>query len=118
MNEQVTRVNDTMMRTFAITAAGILLHLGLFFILVIGAPLIVGLVCGYILENRRNGIIASVVSAIVAYALIFTVTGYATDIPAFATAILIMCVIGAVGAIIGAYIQRWMIEAAARTGAS
>lgn len=118
MNEQTTRVNDAMMRTFAITAAGILLHLGLFFILVIGAPLVVGVVCGYFLGNRRNGIIASVVSSIVAYALIFTVTGYATDIPVFATAVLIMCVIGAIGAIIGAYIQQWMVEATARATAS
>jgi len=106
------------MRTFAITAAGILLHLGLFFILVIGAPLVVGLVCGYILGNRRNGIIASVVSSIVAYALIFTVTGFAIDIPAFISAILIMCGIGAVGALVGAYVQEWMVEARARTTSS
>ena len=114
MNERPTQANYNAVRTFAITAAGILLNLGLFFILVIGAPLVVGVVCGYILGNRKNGLIASVLSSIVAYALIFTVTGYATDIPAFATAILIMCVIGAVGAIIGAYIQQWMVEAEAR----
>lgn len=118
MNEHRAQINDTMMRTFAITAAGILLHLGLFFILVIGAPLIVGVVSSYILGNRRNGIIASFVSSVVAYALIFTVTGYATDIPVFATAILIMCFIGVIGAIIGAYIQQWMVEAMARAETS
>jgi hypothetical protein len=114
VNEQPSRVTYNAMRTFAIMAAGILLNLGLFFILVIGAPLVVGVVCGYIVGDRKNGIIASVLSSIIAYALIFTVTGYATDIPAFVTAILIMCVIGAVGAIVGAYVQQWMVEAEAR----
>lgn len=108
--ESIPRVIDEKMRTFAIIAAGILLNLGLFFILALFAPLVVGMVCGYILGHKRNGILAGFLSAVFAYSLIFIVTGFATDIPVFVSALLIMSFLGAVGGYIGALVQKKIIE--------
>lgn len=107
---RIPRVNDEKMRTFAIAAAGILLNLGLFFVLALFAPLVVGMVCGYILGHKRNGILAGFLSAVLAYSLIFIVTGFAIDIPVFISAVLIMSSIGGIGGYIGILIQKRMID--------
>ncbi|TFG32282.1 hypothetical protein EU528_03860 [Candidatus Thorarchaeota archaeon] len=108
--EIVDKFNNDSMRAFAICAAGILLNLGLFFILVLIAPLLVGIVCGYILGSKRNGILTGFLSAVFSYSLIFVGTGFATDIPVFGTAVLIMSLIGAAGGFIGALLQKMMID--------
>jgi hypothetical protein len=106
----VDQFNNNSMRAFAIFAAGILLNLGLFFVLVLIAPLVVGIVCGYVLGSKRNGIITGTLSAVFSYSLIFIGTGFATDIPVFGTAVLIMSLIGGAGGFIGALIQKMMID--------
>ena len=110
MSEPTNPFDNNAVRVFAIIAAGILLNLGLFFVLAIFAPLVVGIACGYILGHKRNGIISAILSAVVSYSLIFIVTGFTSDIPAFGTAVLIMSVIGGVGGYIGALIQKRIIE--------
>ena len=99
------RLNDEAMRAFAMIAAGILLNWGLFFVLAIFAPLVVGIACGYILHDRRYGILTGVVSAVFSYWLIFTVTGYGTDLIVLSSALLIMGIIGGVGGLLGATIH-------------
>jgi hypothetical protein len=100
------------MRAFAIIAAGILLNIGLFFILALFAPLVVGIVCGYILGHQKHGIISGILSSAFAYSLIFVVTEFGTDLAAIITAVLIMCVIGGFGAWIGVRVQKMMRESA------
>lgn len=114
LTNPVNRFNDDTIRVLAIIVAGILLNLGLFFILAIFAPLVVGLVCGYILDYKRNGIIAGFLSAVFSYSLIFAVAGFATDIIVFSVSILIMAIIGAVGGFIGARIYKRMSESSAQ----
>jgi len=106
VTERPLQSNDNFIRFFAITAAGILLNLGLFFMVIFGAPLIVGIVSAYILGDRRNGIISAFLSSLFAYSLMFIVTGFATDIPVFIAAVLIMCSIAIVGGFIGAIIHK------------
>ncbi|MCJ7817313.1 MAG: hypothetical protein MUP60_00550 [Candidatus Thorarchaeota archaeon] len=77
MSETTNPLDYNAMRAFALTAAGILLNLGLFFVLAFFAPLLAGIICGYILGHKRNGILAGFLSAVFAYALIFAVTGFA-----------------------------------------
>ena len=114
LTKPANRFNDDAIRVLAIIVAGILLNLGLFFILAIFAPLVVGLVCGYILDYKRNGIIAGLLSAVFSYSLIFAVAGFATDIIVFSVSILIMAIIGAVGGFIGARIYKRMSESSAQ----
>lgn len=109
LSEPTNPLDYDAMRAFAITAAGILLNLGLFFLLAIFAPLLVGIICGYILGHKRNGILAGFLSAVFAYALIFAVAGFAVDIPAFVAAVLIMSIIGAIGGFLGAVVQKRMV---------
>jgi hypothetical protein len=99
-------LNDEAMRAFAMIAAGILLNWGLFFVLAIFAPLVVGIACGYILHDRRYGILTGVVSAVFSYWLIFTVTGYGVDLMVLGSALLIMGIIGGVGGLLGASIHK------------
>lgn len=101
MTEPVNRLNDETMRAFAMVAAGILLNLGLFFVLALFAPLVVGLICGYIVGHQRNGVIVGILSAMFSYSLVFIATGFATDLVVFSSAVLIMCIIGGVGGFIG-----------------
>ena len=111
MSEPTKQLDNKAIRVFAIFAAGILLNLGLFFVLAIFAPLVVGMVCGYILGQKNYGTLTGFLSAIAAYALIFVVTGFAVNLLDFSGAILIMSVIGGVGGYLGAILQKRMIEA-------
>lgn len=102
----VNRYNDPVMRVFAIFTAGILLNGGLFFILAIFTPLVVGFICGYILGHQRNGIIAGTLSAMISYGLIFFYTGVASDLIVFSEAVLIMAILGGVGGFIGPLVYK------------
>jgi len=114
VSETTNHNNDNAMRFFAIVAAGILLNLGLFFMVIFGAPLIVGIMSAYILGNRRNGIVSAFLSSLFAYSLMFIVTGFATDIPVFVVAVLIMCSIAVVGGFIGAIIHKKSVESSSQ----
>jgi len=100
--------NDNGMRVFAILAAGILLNWGLFFILALLAPLVVGFICGYILGHQRNAIFAGTLSAAFSYALLFIATGSASDLLVFSEAVLIMAILGGVGGFIGTLLYKRM----------
>ena len=103
-------LDDNFVRFLAVIAAGILLNLGLFFVLALFAPLVVGIVCGYILSHKRNGILSATLSAGFSYSLIFIVTGFSSDMPAFVAAVLIMCIIAALGGYIGAIVQKRLLD--------
>ncbi|MGY5860116.1 MAG: hypothetical protein RTU63_12160 [Candidatus Thorarchaeota archaeon] len=114
VSETTNQINDNAMRFFAIVAAGILLNLGLFFMVIFAAPFIVGIVSAYILGDRKNGIVAAFLSSLFAYSLMFIVTGFATDIPVFIAAVLIMCSIAVVGGIVGAIIRSRAVAASSQ----
>lgn len=107
MTKPVNQTYDVL-RVFAIFAAGILLNWGLSFILTIFTPLVVGLVCGYILGHQRNGIITGTLSAVFSYGLLFVATGYASDLIVFSQAVLIMAIIGGIGGFIGTLLHKRM----------
>ncbi|MHA1613227.1 MAG: hypothetical protein ACTSYJ_00095 [Candidatus Thorarchaeota archaeon] len=108
MPDTMNLFNDNGMRVFAILAAGILLNWGLFFILALLAPLVVGFICGYILGHQRNAIFAGTLSAAFSYALLFIATGSASDLLVFSEAVLIMAILGGVGGFIGTLLYKRM----------
>ena len=109
MTKPVNQTYDVL-RVFAIFAAGILLNWGLFFVLTLFTPLVVGFVCGYILGHKRNAIIAGTLSAVFSYGLLFIATGFASDLIVFSEAVLIMAIIGGVGGFIGTLLHKRMSQ--------
>ena len=110
MSETTNPLDNNAVRIFAMIAAGILLNLGLFFVLIFLAPLIAGMVCGYILRHKRNGILSGFLSSVFSYSLIFAVTGSSVGFLDLIGAVLIMSLIGALGGFIGVVLQKRMIE--------
>jgi len=98
--------NENIVRVIALISAGVLLNFGLFFILSILTPLVVGFVSGFFFFRYRVGVFVSALSAAVAYTIIFIVTATVTiDILAISSAILIMTGLGAFGGIVGVLVH-------------
>jgi len=97
-----SQYDENVVRVFAFIAAGILLNFGLFFVLSIFTPLVVGLVSGFFFFRYRVGVFVGTLSAATAYSIIFIVTA-TTIIDAFAiaSAVAIMMGLGAFGGILG-----------------
>jgi len=93
-------------RILAFIAVGILLNFGLFFILSILAPVTAGIVSGYVINEYKTSALSGLLSATVAYSIIFVVTAVMTmDIPVIASAVLIMGILDAVGGALGVFLH-------------
>ncbi|MFW9956616.1 MAG: hypothetical protein ACFFCT_00980 [Candidatus Odinarchaeota archaeon] len=98
--------NENIVRVIALISAGVLLNFGLFFILSILTPLVVGFVGGFFFFRYRAGVFVSALSTAVAYTIIFIVTAtVAIDILAISSAIAIMTGLGAFGGIAGVFVH-------------
>jgi len=97
-----SQYDENIVRVFAFVAAGILLNFGLFFVLSILTPLVVGLVSGFFFFRYRVGAFVGTLSAATAYSIIFIVTATtAFDFLTISSAVAIMIVLGAIGGILG-----------------
>jgi hypothetical protein len=106
MAESTTQYEENIVRVFALIAAGILLNLGMFFVLSVFAPLVIGLLSGFFFTRYQKGILTGFVSALIAYAIIFIATSFTTmDVFATIIAVLIMAFLGAMGGAIGVYLH-------------
>lgn len=101
----ILRREDRLLRAFAIMAAGILLNLGLFFVLGIWTPIFVGLIVGYIIGERGIGLLAGTLSSFFAYSIIIPVTSGESDLLSIVIAVMIMILIGTVGSYFGYYLR-------------
>lgn len=85
----------------------LLLNFGLFFLLNILAPLITGIIVGFISSKVRDGTLISFVGTCLSYCIIFVITewlqGFTSQPLDVAAAVFIMGLIGALGGLIGAY---------------
>lgn len=97
--------DDVYIRAFAIMAAGVLLNIGLFFLLGVLTSLFVGLIVGYIIGERGIGPLASTLSSLLAYSIMFFVTSSSYDMLSIIGAVLIMALIGGFGGHLGYYIR-------------
>jgi hypothetical protein len=90
----------------------ILLNFGLFFILNFLAPLVTGLVVGFLVVKIRNGVAVAFIGTILSYCIIFVIAewfiGFTTPFLDVAMAVLIMGGIGAGGGLIGSLISTRM----------
>jgi hypothetical protein len=99
--------NENIVRIFAFVAAGTLLNFGLFFILSIVTPIIVGVISSFFFYRYRVGVLVGTLSAAIAYSIIFIVTVSTTmDILAISLAVAIMSILGLFGGIIGVQLHR------------
>jgi hypothetical protein len=90
----------------------ILLNFGLFFILNFLAPLVTGLVVGFLVVKIRDGVSVGFIGTILSYCIIFVIAewfvGFTTPLLDVAIAVLIMGGIGAGGGLIGSLISTRM----------
>ena len=90
----------------------ILLNFGLFFILNFLAPLVTGLVVGFLIAKIRYGVAVGFIGNILSYCIVFVMTewfiGFTTPLLDVAIAVLIMGGIGAGGGLIGSLISMRM----------
>ncbi|MFW9960449.1 MAG: hypothetical protein ACFFDV_05490 [Candidatus Thorarchaeota archaeon] len=106
MSVRESQYDENIVRVFAFVAAGILLNFGLFFILSIFTPLVVGLVSGFFFFRYRVGSFVGTLSAAIAYSIVFVVTATVTfDAYAIALAVAIMMILGAFGGILGVLVH-------------
>lgn len=107
MHNVPTRQGSLTERFILLVLVAILLNVGLFFVLVLIAPLVSGLVVGYFLEEYKKGTLAGFIGAILSYSVIMLITeyliGFTTDPFVILQAILIMGAIGAFGGLLGAF---------------
>jgi hypothetical protein len=87
----------------------ILLNFGLFFILNFLAPLVTGLVVGFLVVKIRDGVVVGFIGTILSYCMVFVIAewfiGFTTPFVDVALAVLIMGGIGAGGGLIGSLIS-------------
>jgi len=100
LNRPITRV------TLDIVAA-IFLNIGLFYILNILAPLVVGIIIGFATSKVKDGVVITFVGTCLSYCIIFIISewlqGFTSAPLDVAIAVFIMGLMGALGGLIGAY---------------
>jgi len=102
MTVSENQYNENVVRIFALIAAGVLLNFGLFFILSILTPIIVGFISGFFFYRYSEGALVGTLSAALSYTIIFIVTSSMTmDILSISSAVLIMSILGLFGGILG-----------------
>jgi hypothetical protein len=105
-----TQYEENFVRVIALIAAGILLNLGLFFVLSVFTPLVIGLLSGFFFTRYQAGVLTGAVSALISYSIVFMVTSFMImEISAIVIAVLIMTVLGAMGASLGVYIHSRVV---------
>jgi len=96
-------------RLLLMILATILLNLGLFFVLYFLAPLVTGIIIGFLVAKIRDGFVVGFIGTIFSYILVFVlsewVLGFTSAPLDVAIAVLIMGVIGAAGGLIGSAIS-------------
>lgn len=100
------RRQDAYIRAFAITAAGFLLNIGLFFILGILTSLFVGVIVGYIVGEKWTSPTVGSLSALIAYSIMFPLTNVDSELVVVLEAVAIMVVLGLLGGYLGEYIMK------------
>ncbi|MFW9807193.1 MAG: hypothetical protein ACFFFK_10740 [Candidatus Thorarchaeota archaeon] len=85
----------------------ILLNFGLFFMLNFLAPLVTGIIVGYLVAKIRDGISIGLLGTALSYLLVFLISewflNFSTPIIDVISAIIIMAAIGAVGGFVGSF---------------
>ena len=87
----------------------ILFNFGLFFILNFHAPIVTGLIVGFLISRIREGVAVSFLGTVLSYFLVFVISewflGFTTPFIDVAVAVVIMGVLGAGGGLIGSLIS-------------
>ena len=97
------------MRLMLMIIATVLLNFGLFFVLNFLAPLITGIIIGFLVAKIRNGFVVGFIGTILSYIIVFVLSEWFLGFPSapldVAIAVLIMGSIGAAGGLIGSIIS-------------
>ncbi|MGY5856140.1 MAG: hypothetical protein RTS72_06020 [Candidatus Thorarchaeota archaeon] len=108
-NKSTSWLDVPSVRLMLMILATILLNFGLFFILNFLAPLVTGIIIGFLVAKIRDGFIVGFVGTILSYSIVFVIAewfvGFTTPVLDVIGAVLIMGGIGAVGGLIGSIIS-------------
>lgn len=108
-NSSKSKLDKMSVRFAMMILVTILLNFGMFFILNFLAPLITGVIVGFLLVKIRDGISVSFSGTIISYFIIFLISewflGFRNTALDIAIAILIMGILGTAGGIIGSIIS-------------
>lgn len=92
--------------------AVILFNFGLFFILNFLAPIVTGVIVGFLIVKIRDGVAVGFLGTVLSYCLVFLISewflGFTTPLIDVAVAVLIMGGLGAGGGLIGSLISTRM----------
>ena len=84
----------------------ILFNFGLFFILNFLAPIVIGVVIGFLISRIRDGVVVTYLGTVISYCVVFLISewflGFTTPVIDIAIAVLIMGGLGAGGSGLGA----------------
>ncbi|TFG32156.1 hypothetical protein EU527_10755 [Candidatus Thorarchaeota archaeon] len=105
LHTPILRRQDILLRAFAIMAAGVLLNIGLFFMLGILTPLFVGIIVGYIVGEKWLSLLASTFNGLLAYSMILFATNGGNPIIIILEAIILMTMISLMGGLLGYFVQ-------------
>ncbi|MFW9834536.1 MAG: hypothetical protein ACFFEK_11110 [Candidatus Thorarchaeota archaeon] len=104
-----SRLDAPAVRFLLMVAVVILLNFGLFFMLNFLAPLVTGLIVGFLLAKIRDGLAIGFVGTVLSYCLVFLISewflNFSTPIIDVVGAVIIMGAIGAFGGLIGSLIS-------------
>ncbi len=97
-------------RFFLMILATVMLNFGLFFILNFLAPLVAGLIVGFLVAKMRDGVVIGFLGNVFSYSIIFVISQWFlgfVDAPLdVVIAVLIMGALGAVGGLTGSVISK------------
>ncbi len=101
-------------RLLLMILATVLLNFGLFFILNFLAPLVTGIIIGFLVAKIRDGVVVGFIGTILSYIIVFVLSewllGFTSAPLDVAVAVLIMGTIGAAGGLIGSVISSRILS--------
>jgi hypothetical protein len=104
-----SRLDEPVVRFLLMVVVVILLNFGLFFMLNFLAPLVTGLIVGFLAAKIQDGLVIGFVGTALSYCLVFLISewflNFSTPIIDVIGAIIIMGAIGALGGLIGSFIS-------------
>ncbi|MFX1559822.1 MAG: hypothetical protein ACFFBL_04495 [Promethearchaeota archaeon] len=90
----------------------VLFNFGLFFILNFLAPIVTGIIVGFLTTRIRDGMVVGFLGTVLSYCIIFVISewflGFTTPAIDVAVAVLIMGLLGAGGGLMGAFLSMRM----------
>jgi predicted membrane metal-binding protein len=108
-SKSISWLDSPIVRFILMILATVLLNFGLFFILNFLAPFVTGIIIGFLIAKKRDGVVVGFIGSILSYIIVFVLSewllGFTSAPLNVAIAVLIMGALGAAGGLIGSVIS-------------